>query len=76
VNGIFYILRSSIPGRYLPKDFLPWKTVDHYFRLWRLDGTWEMMNGRLQEQVRSQRGREATPSARVMDSQSAKTTER
>ena len=76
MNGIFYVLRGGIPWRFLPKEFPPWKTVYHYFRLWRMDGTWEMLNTRLREQVRRQLGREATPSAGVMDSQSAKTTER
>jgi transposase len=76
MNGIFYVLRGGIPWRFLPKEFPPWKTVYHYFRLWRMEGTWEMLNTRLREQVRRQLGREATPSAGVMDSQSAKTTER
>lgn len=76
VNGIFYVLRGGIPWCFLPKEFPPWKTVYHYFRLWRLEGTWEMLNTKLRERVRSQSGREATPSAGVMDSQSAKTTER
>ncbi len=76
MNGIFYVLRGGIPWRFLPKEFPAWKTVYHYFRLWRMDGTWEMMNTRLREQVRRQSGRETTPSAGVMDSQSAKTTER
>ncbi len=75
-NAIFYLLRGGIPWRMLPHDFPPWKTVYHYFRLWRLDGTWEKLNARLREQVRSQSGREATPSAGVMDTQSAKTRER
>jgi putative transposase len=76
MNAIFYVLRGGIPWRFLPKEFPPWKTVYHYFCLWRMDGTWEMLNARLREQVRRQSGREATPSAGVMDSQSAKTTER
>jgi putative transposase len=76
VNGICYVLRGGLPWRFLPKEFPPWKTVYHYFRQWRLDGTWEMLNTKLRERVRSQSGREATPSAGVMDSQSAKTTER
>jgi putative transposase len=76
MNGIFYVLRGGIPWRFLPKEFPPWKTVYHYFRFWRMEGTWEMLNTRLREQVRRQLGREATPSAGVMDSQSAKTTER
>lgn len=76
VNGIFYVLRGGIPWRFLPKEFPPWKTVYHYFRLWRLDGTWEMLNTRLREQVRIQAGRDSTPSAAVIDSQSVKTTEK
>jgi transposase len=76
VNAIFYVLRGGIPWRFLPKEFPPWQTVYHYFRLWRMEGTWEMMNASLREQVRRQSGRETTPSAGVMDSQSAKTTER
>lgn len=76
VNAIFYVTRGGIPWRLLPHDFPPWKTVYHYFRGWRIDGTWEAMNTVLREQVRVQAGREPTPSAGVMDSQSAKTTER
>lgn len=76
MNAIFYVLRGGIPWRFLPKEFPPWKTVYHYFRLWRMDGTWEMLNTRLRKQVRRQSGREASPSAGVVDSQSAKTTER
>jgi putative transposase len=76
MNSIFYVLRGGIPWRFLPKEFPPWKTVYHYFRQWRLDGTWEMLNTKLRERARRQSGREATPSAGVMDSQSVKTTER
>ena len=76
MNAIFDILRGGSPWRFLPKEFPPWKTVYHYFRLWRMDGTWEMLNTRLRKQVRRQSGREASPSAGVVDSQSAKTTER
>jgi putative transposase len=54
----------------------PWKTVYQYFRLWRLDGTCEELNSRLRAGARSQSGREATPSAGIMDSQSAKTTDK
>ena len=76
MNAICYVLRGGIPWRFLPKEFPPWKRVYHYFRLWRMGGTWEMLNARLREQVRRHSDREATPTAGVMDSQSAKTTER
>lgn len=59
----------------LPHDFPAWKTVYHYFRLWRTTGVWQQMNQTLRERVRRQVGRESTPSAAVVDSQSVKTTE-
>jgi putative transposase len=76
VNGIFYVLRGGIPWRCLPKDFPPWPTVYYYFWVWRREGVVERMNTLLREQERVRVGRESTPSAGVMDSQSVKTTER
>ena len=76
LNAIFYVLRGGIPWRYLPKDFPNWKTVYHYFRIWRKEGVRENMNASLLQEVRLQARRESTPSAGVMDSQSAKTTEK
>jgi putative transposase len=38
MNVVFYVLRGGIPWRFLPKECPPWKTVYHYFRLWRRDG--------------------------------------
>ena len=40
LDAIFYVLKSGCAWRLLPHDFSPWKTVYHYFRFWRLDGTW------------------------------------
>jgi putative transposase len=75
LNAIFYLLRSGCAWRMLPHDFPPWKTVYHYFRLWRLNGTWECINASLRTEIRIAEGRNPEPSAAILDSQSAKTTE-
>lgn len=75
VNGIFYLLRSGCAWRMLPHEFPPWSTVYGYFNQWRTDGIWEQMNDVLREAVRLEAGREAQPSAAILDSQSVKTTE-
>jgi len=76
VEAILYVLRGGGAWRLLPHDFPPWQTVYHSFRVWRLDGTWERLNTALRERVRVKAGRQPTPSAAILDSQSAKTTEK
>jgi putative transposase len=76
LNAILYVLRNGIIWRALPHDFPPWPTVYWYFRQWRLDGTWDAIHAALREEVRLADGREATPSAAILDSQSVKTTEK
>jgi transposase len=74
LNAIFYVVRSGCAWRLVPHEFPPWKTVYHYFRLWRVDGTWEKMHAALRERVRVRLKRNPQPSASVVDSQSVKTT--
>ena len=74
VDAIFYIVRSGCAWRLLPHDFPPWKTVHHYFRTWRKDGTWERMHATLRKRVRVRLKRNPQPSAAIVDSQSIKTT--
>jgi putative transposase len=75
LNGVFYLLRSGCAWRYLPREYGRWSTVFHYFRLWRRSSTWERIHAVLRERFRCRMGREATPSAAIIDSQSVKTTE-
>jgi putative transposase len=64
LDAIFYAVRSGCAWRLLPHEFPPWQTIYHYFRTWRLDGTWERINSVLREGVRAMAGREARRPAR------------
>ena len=74
LDAIFYIVRSGCAWRLLPHEFPPWKTVHHYFRTWRIDGTWTKLHAALRERLRVRMGRDPQPSAGIVDSQSVKTT--
>jgi putative transposase len=69
LDAIFYVLRSGCAWRLLPHDFPPWKTIHHYFRTWRIDGTWEKVHAALRKRVRVRMDRDPEPSASVVDSQ-------
>ena len=75
VNAIFYIAQTGCQWRMLPKDFPPFTTVQRYFYAWRDRGVWQTINHVLLMEVREAAGREASPTAGVIDSQSVKTTE-
>jgi putative transposase len=74
LNAIFYVLRTGCQWRAVPHDMPPWATAYHYWWVWRQTGLWEQLNTRLREHVRMALGRDAQPSAGIIDSQSVKTT--
>lgn len=76
INAILYLDRTGAQWRALPHEFPPWSTVWNYFRAWRLDGTWKQIYDRLREAARVKPGREPTPSAAIIDSQSVKTSQK
>ena len=75
LKTLFYLNRSGCQGEMLPHDLLPKSTVYDYFAQWRHDGTWAMLVKTLRERTRVAAGREPTPSAACIESQSVKTTE-
>ena len=75
-DGILYVMRSGCAWRMLPHDLPVWSTVYDYFRKFRRDCVWQRLHDALRDQVRRSDGREASPSAAIIDSQSVKTTEK
>jgi len=75
VNAIFCVLRGGTARRLLPSDFPPWRTVYRWFSTWRDNGVFEKINRALLMADRERVGREASPSAAIIDSQSVETTE-
>ena len=77
MNAIFYLLRTGCPWRYLPRDpFPPRSTVYNIFRKFQREGVWERIWEELLVALREQRGREASPTAAIIDSQSLKAAEK
>ena len=77
MNAILYLLRTGCPWRYLPHDgFPPRSTVYNIFRKFRRDGTWEAIWAELHMALRERLGREASPTAAILDSQTLKAAEK
>lgn len=75
VKALLYIASTGCQWRMLPKDFPPFTTVQAYFYEWRATGLWSRINHRLVMETRELEGRQASPSAGVIASQSVRTTE-
>jgi putative transposase len=76
VNAVLYQLRGGAAWRMMPHDLPPWGITYHYWRAWRKDGSWERAHDTLRTEVRLSVGKNAQPSAAIVDSQSVKTTDR
>ena len=77
MNAIFYLLRTGCPWRYLPRDgFPPRSTVYNIFRKFQKEGVWDAIWEELHMTLREKLGRETSPTAAVIDSQSLKSAEK
>ena len=78
LDGLFYVVRTGCQWRHLPPPpaFPPWSTVYGYFRAFLAAGVWEGIRHHLVVMLREREGREASPTAAIIDTQSVKTTEK
>ena len=76
INGLLYVLETGCQWRHLPKDFPPKSTVHSYLQLWAWDGTLEKVHHHLYVACREQVGKEASPTAAIIDSKTVKSAEK
>lgn len=75
INTLFYQAKTGCQWDLLPNDLQPSGTAYYYFQLWQKDGTWQRIVDALRKRIRTEAGREETPSAALIDSQTVKATE-
>ena len=73
VEAILSILRAGCAGRLLPHDFPPWQTVYDYLRRWQREGVWARVHHTLVMADREREGRDASPSAAIINNQTVRT---
>lgn len=73
LNAILYVLWTGCQWRALPRDFPNWRSVYTKYRRWKLSGVWQSLHDKLRERVRRAAGKKSTPTAAIVDSQTAKT---
>ena len=73
VNAVLFFVRSGAAWRLLPHDLPPWQTVYYYLRRWQREGVWNRVHHALVMMDREHSGREASPTAGMLDSQSVRT---
>jgi putative transposase len=74
-NALLYMVRAGCAWRLLPRDFGPWKTVYHYFRLWSRQGFWQTIHDVFRSVVRTQAGKRSQPTAAILDSQTVRSSD-
>ncbi|MEO8285409.1 MAG: IS5 family transposase [Chloroflexota bacterium] len=75
INGILYIVVGGCQWRMMPTQYPKWKSIYHYFRMWRDDGTWQRIHDRVRADLRHKVGRDKQATAGCLDSQSVKATQ-
>ena len=76
VNAILYRLRTGCQWQYLPAEYERFEVVKGYWRRWKENGLWQKLNDKLRTLLREKAGKNAEPTAAIIDSQSAKTSQK
>lgn len=74
VNAVLYLVKTGCQWRNLPTDFPKWKAVSMFYYRAQKNGTWDKVQRMLVKKVRTQNGKNESPTYALIDSQSVKTT--